>query len=305
MSAVAETTEATPSCCASCGVAENDDIKLKNCTACYLVKYCGITCQKAHRKQHKRACKKRAAELRDELLFKQPESTHLGDCPICMLPLPIDVSKSTLKYCCTAAVCTGCDYANLKRELEMRLTPSCPFCRKASPKTKEEGIKLQMKRIEANDPVALCQEGVRQHGKGDNERAFEYWAKAAKLGDADAHCRLALLYQSGEGVEKDEGKRLHHLEEASIGGHPIARWNLGCCEHDNGNIERAVKHWIIAASQGEGDSIKDLMDMFQMGFVEKDVLAATLRAQKAAVEATKSPQRQTAEEWKVKRNRLE
>jgi len=27
---------------------------------------------------------KRAAELRDEILFKQPESSHRGDCPICM-----------------------------------------------------------------------------------------------------------------------------------------------------------------------------------------------------------------------------
>ena len=34
--------------------------------------------------------RKRAAVLRDELLFKQPESSHLGDCPICCLPLPLD-----------------------------------------------------------------------------------------------------------------------------------------------------------------------------------------------------------------------
>eukprot|EP00985_Skeletonema_marinoi_P006192 scaffold2689_cov70-Skeletonema_marinoi.AAC.15 len=67
------------SCCASCGVtAEVDDIKLKNCTACYLVKYCSVKCQKDHRPQHKRECKKRMAELRDEFLFKQPESSHLG-----------------------------------------------------------------------------------------------------------------------------------------------------------------------------------------------------------------------------------
>eukprot|EP00984_Skeletonema_dohrnii_P035791 scaffold35973_cov122-Skeletonema_dohrnii-CCMP3373.AAC.2 len=34
--------------------------------------------------QHKKECKKRAAEFRDELLFKQPESCHEGDCPICL-----------------------------------------------------------------------------------------------------------------------------------------------------------------------------------------------------------------------------
>jgi hypothetical protein len=34
----------------------------------------------------KKTFKERAAEL-----FKQPESTHLGDCPICMSPLLLDM----------------------------------------------------------------------------------------------------------------------------------------------------------------------------------------------------------------------
>ena len=65
-----------------------------------------------------------------------------------------------------------------------------------------------------------------------------------------------------------------------------------------------MTHWIIAATQGFDGSMQLLMEAFKEGFVEKDVLAATLRAQKAAVEATKSPQRQAAEEWKVNRDRL-
>jgi hypothetical protein len=76
--------------CAFCGIAEIDEVKLKTCTACKSLRYCSVECQKKHRPQHKRACKKRMAELRDELLFKQPESISLGDCPICCLPLPLD-----------------------------------------------------------------------------------------------------------------------------------------------------------------------------------------------------------------------
>ena len=76
--------------CASCGVAGGDDIKLKRCTACFLVRYCSVKCQKEHRPKHKKECKKRAAELKDEILFKQPESSHFGDCPICCLPLPTE-----------------------------------------------------------------------------------------------------------------------------------------------------------------------------------------------------------------------
>ncbi len=126
-------------CCASCGITENDDdVKLKKCTACYLVRYCSIECQKDHRKQHKRACKQRAAELRDELLFKQPESSHLGECPICMIPLPLDRQKSTMMGCCSKVICNGCFISNQKQEFKAKIKSKCPFCREATPKTDEE-----------------------------------------------------------------------------------------------------------------------------------------------------------------------
>eukprot|EP00984_Skeletonema_dohrnii_P003600 scaffold1220_cov104-Skeletonema_dohrnii-CCMP3373.AAC.5 len=102
--------------CAGCDTAEVDGIKLKKCTACNLVRYCSVKWQKDHRPQHKKKCKKRAAELRDELLFKQPESSYLGDCPICLLPLSLDNDNSTLMSCCCKTICNGCNVANQMRE---------------------------------------------------------------------------------------------------------------------------------------------------------------------------------------------
>jgi hypothetical protein len=66
-------------CCASCGIAEVDDIKLKKCAACDLVQYCSDECQRGHRQQHEAICKERVAKLRDEILFRQPESSHCGE----------------------------------------------------------------------------------------------------------------------------------------------------------------------------------------------------------------------------------
>ena len=38
------------------------------------------------------------------------------------------------------------------------------------------------------------------------------------------------------------------MEDAAIiGGHPIARYNLGCVEHRAGRIDRAMNHYTIAA----------------------------------------------------------
>jgi len=78
---MSEDSSADTSSCASCGIAQVDDIELKECAECDLVKYCSDECQN-YKPQHKEDCKKRAAELHDEILFQQPESSHLGDCPI-------------------------------------------------------------------------------------------------------------------------------------------------------------------------------------------------------------------------------
>ena len=288
--------------CASCGIAEIDDIKLKDCDGCDLVKYCSDECQRDHKSEHEEACKKRAAELRDELLFKQPESSCYGDCPICCVPLPLDGEISLMHSCCSKVICKGCVHANAIRANEMRLMPSCPFCRKPLPTTTEEHDKRRMKRIEVNDPVAMCQEGVEQFDKGEYSRAFEYYTKAAEMGDILAHYRLGNLYYNGQGVEKDAGKYLNLMEKAAIGGHPDARFLLGHHELENENNERSVKHWIIAATQGENGAVKMLMSSFKLGLIENKVLASALRAHKAAVDATKSPERDAAEEFYRKNN---
>jgi hypothetical protein len=282
-------------CCASCGVREGDDIKLMKCTACDLIKYCSEKCQKEHRSTHEEECKKRAAELRDEILFKQPESSYLGDCPICYLPISIDVHKSALFSCCSKHICSGCQYANAMREIEGRLQQTCPFCRHPVPESDEEVERILMSRVEANVPGAIAQMGFRRDNCGDYKSAFEYWAKAAELGDPGAHYQLARLYHEGKGVEKDEKKELYHFEEAAIGGHPDARYNLAYFEARNGRLDRATKHYIIAANQGHDDSLQLLKKNYAIGFVTKEDFAAALRAHQAAVDATKSPQREEAE----------
>ena len=282
--------------CASCGIAEGDDIKLMKCTACYLVKYCGVKCQKNHWPKHKKECKKRAAELRDEILFKQPESNHFGDCPICCLQLPLDKQKSILYPCCCKRICDGCNIANQKREKEGRLQRKCPFCREAV-STEEENNRRLMKRIEANDPVAMRHMGTERFHERDCTAAFEYWSRAAALGDVEAHFELSCLYHDGKGVEKDEKRELHHAEQAAIGGHPDARHNLGLKEwRRNGQYNRAVRHWIIAAKLGHDNSLENVKVAHKAGYASKEDYAAALHGYKTAVDETKSPQREEAAE---------
>jgi TPR repeat protein len=289
-------------CCASCGKVEGDKIKndaiiLKLCTACKLVRYCSVDCQKKHRPQHKKACKKRMAEIRDANLFRQPDESHLGECPICCLPLPLENGKSVITSCCCKVICKGCDYANYLREEEQGLEERCPFCREPLPCTDEEKVQNLMERVKANDPVGLFQVGTRCHREGDFEGAVEYYTKAAELGEIDAQYKLATMYDGGLGVDKDEKKEVYYLEEAAIRGHPDARYNLGCHEEENTRIDRAVKHFIIAAKLGDDGALERVKNGFQRGWVSKEDYAAALRGHQAAVDATKSKQRDAAYEY--------
>ena len=289
--------EAVEDVCASCGKAAIDGVKLKKC-ACDLVKYCSVDCQKNHRKQHKKACKKRLAEIRDydKKLFKQPDESYLGECPICCLPLSLDASKSDVTSCCCKQICNGCILANQMRETEQGLEMRCPYCREPVPFTQEGANKNFMERAKVNDPVALFKMGQKCDREGDSDGAIEYYTKAAALGDIGAHFNLSVMYKEGTEVEKDEKKEVYHLEEAAIGGHPSARFNLGLREGRSGRLDRMMKHWIIAAKLGDDDALEALKGGFQRGFsfVSKEKYAAALRGHQAAVDATKSKQREEA-----------
>ena len=284
--------------CASCGTAAVDDVKLKKCNnGCDLVKYCSDPCEANHREQHKEECKMRKAELRDRDLFTMPDGSHWGECPICFLPLAIDPTKSTFADCCSKLVCNGCCYANTKRENEAGLWHRCVFCREPAVFGEEEINKRCEKRIKKNDPAAMHFLGKKLYDAGDYETALEYLTKAAELGYAGAHYDLSNLYRKGEGVDKDMKMAIYLLEEAAIAGHPSARYNLGIYEGNNGRFERARKHLIIAANLGNDDSLKAIKDLYAGGHASKEDYANALRACQAAVDATKSEEREVADAY--------
>jgi TPR repeat protein len=84
------------------------------------------------------------------------------------------------------------------------------------------------------------------------------------------------------------------LEEAAICGYPDARYILGAYEGRDERYERALKHWIIAAKLGHDGALEAVKVYFSVGLVSKDDYEAALRGHQAAVDATKSEQREEA-----------
>ena len=282
------------STCANCGKGEESVGDLKACTACHVVKYCNRGCQVAHRPQHKKACKKRAAELHDEKLFKQPPPKE--DCPICMLPLPTLLSGHSYRVCCGKDICTGCMHAVNTRDI---VEQKCPFCRTPAPETDEEIIERLKKRTDANDAVAMsnlgcCYSNGSNGLSQDHAKALELWHQAAKLGNATAYYNLGLTYYYGNGVERDDKKANHYYELAAIGGNASARYNLGCSEGNAGNHDRALKHFMIATGGGMKLSLETIQRMFINGDATKDEYSKALRAYQAYLDEIMSPQRDEA-----------
>ena len=282
--------------CANCGISQVDEIKLEDCDGCDLVKYCGDKCKGEHRDQHKEECKKRAKKLHDNDLFTQPDETHLGECPICFLPMPLDPEKSMFHSCCSNLICMGCIVAQMRiNKDDSEKATRCPFCREPAPDNDVDKRSRLMERVKANDPAAMAQFGTERYDDGDYGGAFGYFTNAAELGDFDAHYQLGCMYHKGEGVEEDEEKKVYHYEKAAIGGHPYARYNLGGLEKGNGNIERAAKHFIISANLGFDKAMKRLLPAYKDGHITKEEYEATLRTHQAAVDATKSSERDFAD----------
>ena len=241
------------------------------------------------------AGKQTDAEITDETLFRHTESSYLGDCPICFLPHSLDEAKSVLMTCCFKQLCLGCTHANLNRLAKANIPDQCPFCRQAAETSMAQGDKkMKEKALKMKDPNGIYELGKQQYHSGNYKAAITYFCDAAKLNNAGAHYFMGLYYEMGNGVEKDLKKAIHHWNLAAIGGHSIARYNVGCFEYACSQYERAVKHWMISAKLGHDKSLDKLKDFYREGHVRKDDFAAALRGHQAAVIATKSPQREEA-----------
>ena len=230
----------------------------------------------------------------DEDLFQQPPQ-ELEECPICFLTIPSLMTGSKYKACCGKIICSGCIHAVEMMDGEAK----CPFCRVPTPESEEECIEMNMKRVEAGDAKAIynlgCCYNDGEYGlPQDRAKALELFHRAGELGSASANNSIGYAYLLGEGVERDEKKAKHYWELAAIGGDVKARYNLGALEEDGGDMNRSLKHYMIAAGCGHDKSLKVIREFYIDGHATKDDYAKALRAHQKYIDGIKSAQRDKA-----------
>jgi len=160
-------------------------------------------------------------------------------------------------------------------------------------------MKSVMKRVEANDPVALMKHGTsyseRMYGfPRDYGKALELWHRAGELGDAEAYGSIGDAYENGRGVEVDEKKATYYYELAAMKGCTQSRYNLAIEEENAGNMDRALKHLMIAVRSGSSDSLNNIKELYEDGAETKEVYMRALQSYQEYLGEIISPQRDKA-----------
>jgi len=232
----------------------------------------------------------------DESLFEQPPRSE--DCPICFLQLPHFMSGNVYMACCGKVICSGC-YFTLNEENPTGSSFLCVFCREPKPDSEDDVGDRYLDRFDVNDADAICSVGCfHQSGKFGFEQSYTealaLWREAGELGSVESYYNIADAYDNGRGVERDQEKAWHYYELAAMGGNVLARYNLGVTEMLVGNMDRALKHHMIAIKSGCADSLKKIKHLHWNGHATADEYDLALRSYHAYIDEIKSEQRDRA-----------
>ena len=79
-------------------------------------------------------------------------------------------------------------------------------------------------------------------------------------------------------TNKEVKKALHYYELGAMNGSTNARYNLGIKEGKAGNIDRALKHYMIAVRSGQSNSLEMIKKLYSRGRAPKEVYTAALQS---------------------------
>jgi TPR repeat protein len=155
----------------------------------------------------------------------------------------------------------------------------CSFCKAVIVLTNKERVGQIMKRVMANDAGAIHELGCYYYNGEfgllqDRAKATELWTQAVKLGSSKAHYNLGIVYYEGADLKKAK----FYFGAAAVAGDEEARSKLGGIERSSGNVERAVKHWMIAASSECFRAMHTLTTCLESGYISREAINTTLAA---------------------------
>jgi TPR repeat protein len=183
----------------------------------------------------------------------------------------------------------------------------CLFCKAdfLDRTTDEEKVEDMMKRVEVNDAGAMCALALYYY-RGqlgllpDQEKAMQLYTRAVELGSSQAHFALGSIYDEGGDFKKAKVD----YEAAAMAGHDDAIYNLGNMEMKSNKIDRALKHWMIAASAGNHKALRALitcLEIGHVGYVSRESIDSSLRAYNTSCTEMRSEARDAYIQFEMRR----
>ena len=228
--------------------------------------------------------------------------TEREECPICLIPHPINDNETRFMPCCGKKICSGCVYKNVITQVKKGISPQkahddykCAFCRQ---KFMDE-IKALKKLMKKNNPEAFTLMAFK-YQSGDrvfqsDTKALQMYIRAAELGDASAYGLIGTYYQEGILVEQNKSKAIEFYEVAAKkGAHLLAHRSLARFHGSNGDARKSIEHLKVVASAGNKKSMDDLMKAYKNKLLSKEDLSKTLRAYQTSSNETRSKDRDDA-----------
>jgi len=163
--------------------------------------------------------------------------------------------------------------------------------------TNEEWDGNLNKRMKRGDSDACTVFGSKYLDGGEPNKALEFWLRAVELGSTKPHYNIAEMYSDGKYINEDPQKSSYHLILGAMGGCELSRCKLGYNEFEQGNYDRALKHWMIAARFGHKLSLDNIRNEFQNGDATKADYEKALRSYQEYHDEVKSDQRDHAAEF--------
>jgi len=117
--------------------------------------------------------------------------------------------------------------------------------------------------------LAGLKEGIEAYEAGNLPLAVKEFRAAAEKGESDCQYNLALMYEQGIGVAKDEKEAVVWYRKSAEQGNSNAQFNLGVL-HENGrgtavDFAQANQWYRKAASQGDAFAIGNLGMLYLRG----------------------------------------
>ena len=266
--------------CAACG---KDGDGLKTCSECKLAKYCNATCQ------HKKECKKRAAALHDEALFKKTLSRAEDNAASADLSGAIGFLQQLNLGGAGARSSTGSGAETVGRGVTVNSSKDealfkkpppndeCPICLLTIPILAERskyqaccgklicyGCMYADREANNRDICPFC----RTPPATSDGELIERYKKLVKNNNAVAMFQLGCYYRDGsKGLPQDREQAIQLLLRAGELGYARAYYMIAIAYFEGGGMfeqdkKKATYYWEIAAMTG------DVQSRHQLGFLE-------------------------------------